>query len=292
MLRVTPNGAKSYAVLYNYHGQPKRLTLGDTSKLTLDAARKQARKVLGEVAEGKDPQGAKVAARVKAKRDAIVGTTFSDLATRYLAHKEKGGKRSVKIDARMIRTDLKEWADCPLEGPNKVGRKDVDAVMAAIAKRGVGVYANRVLALINGIFNLGIGWGVVDYNPAHLFPKPATEVVGERWLTDEEIKGLWKALDAKPAKVAAFFKLCLITGCRPREVIDAVVGEFDFDAALWTIPAARIKTGRKSGDHVLPLTAPMLDLIEGIKTGRRGCSRLVAATARHIGNGLMTCATS
>ncbi len=121
--------------------------------------------------------------------------------------------------------------------------------------------------MINGIFNLGIGWGVVDYNPAHLFPKPATEVVGERWLTDEEIKGLWKALDAKPAKVAAFFKLCLITGCRPREVIDAVVGEFDFDAALWTIPAARIKTGRKSGDHVLPLTAPMLDLIEGIKNG-------------------------
>ena len=54
---------------------------------------------------------------------------------------------------------------------------------------------------------------------------------------------------------------------------------------LWTIPAARIQTGRKkSGDHALPLTAPMLDLIEGIKTGRRGCSRLVAATARHIGN--------
>ena len=113
MLRVTPNGAKSYAVLYNYHGQPKRLTLGDTSKLTLDAARKQARKVCGSC-QGKDPQGAKVAARVKAKRDAIVGTTFSDLATRYLAHKEKGGKRSVKIDARMIRTDLKEWADRPL----------------------------------------------------------------------------------------------------------------------------------------------------------------------------------
>ncbi len=113
MLRVTPNGAKSYAVLYNYHGQPKRLTLGDTSKLTLDAARKQARKVLGEVAEGKDPQGAKVAARVKAKRDAIVGTTFSDLATRYLAHKEKGGKRSVKIDARMIRTDLEGVGGSP-----------------------------------------------------------------------------------------------------------------------------------------------------------------------------------
>src|SRR5262245_38172169 len=62
-VRVRKSGAASYVVVYR-HGTGKdapmrRVTLGDTGKLTPDQARKVARKTLGMVAQGLDPAAAK-----------------------------------------------------------------------------------------------------------------------------------------------------------------------------------------------------------------------------------------
>src|SRR5262245_165467 len=53
-LSVTSNNARSYVVQYRAHGRSRRLTL-DAGALSLDEARREARKRLGEVAKGEDP---------------------------------------------------------------------------------------------------------------------------------------------------------------------------------------------------------------------------------------------
>src|ERR1700712_5654298 len=66
-LRVRPNGAKSYIVVYRAgHGRRapvRKYTIGQVGKLTPDEARGLARKALGLVALGQDPATDKTAAR-------------------------------------------------------------------------------------------------------------------------------------------------------------------------------------------------------------------------------------
>src|SRR5262245_32107974 len=53
-LMVTASGARSFVVQYRAAGRSRRLTL-DAAALSLDEARREARKHLGSVAKGGDP---------------------------------------------------------------------------------------------------------------------------------------------------------------------------------------------------------------------------------------------
>ena len=63
-LRVTP-GAKTYFVEASVNGRNRRVTLGPSTTYTPDDARREAKKVLGRMAAGEDPNATKAAARVK-----------------------------------------------------------------------------------------------------------------------------------------------------------------------------------------------------------------------------------
>jgi integrase len=64
----------------------------------------------------------------------------------------------------------------------------------------------------------------------------------------------------------------ILTAARSGEVRLATWSELDLDAALWTIPAERMKGKR---EHVVPLSAPAIALFERMKAHRRGGSDLV-----------------
>lgn len=59
------------------------------------------------------------------------------------------------------------------------------------------------------------------------------------------------------------FKLMWLTLARPSEVIEAEWSEFDLEAAIWRIPAERMK---KRKEHVVPLPTQAVKLLEGMKT--------------------------
>src|SRR5262249_15005840 len=62
-LVVQPSGAKSWAVRYRHHGQPRKFTLGAFPAIDLKAARELGAKALRAVAEGRDPGQEKAQAR-------------------------------------------------------------------------------------------------------------------------------------------------------------------------------------------------------------------------------------
>ena len=51
-IRVFPSGRKTYLVQYRAQGRTRRRAIGQLGVLTADEARKEARKLLGEVAKG------------------------------------------------------------------------------------------------------------------------------------------------------------------------------------------------------------------------------------------------
>jgi hypothetical protein len=79
-LRVTNGGAKSFIIEKRINGRLKRITLGRYGNLTVEQARTEAMKVLGNVAIGGDPVAEK---REKYARSVTLIEVFRDyLSTR------------------------------------------------------------------------------------------------------------------------------------------------------------------------------------------------------------------
>src|SRR5262245_24302972 len=80
-------GLAVYVIKYRVHGRQRFVTIGrHGSPWTPDKARREAKRLLGTVADGKDPQTEKTEAREQA------GDTVKKLVDAYLLHAQKKQK--------------------------------------------------------------------------------------------------------------------------------------------------------------------------------------------------------
>ena len=216
-VRVQRGGVRSYVLHYRAgsgRGAPlRKLTIGrHGSPWTPETARREARRLLGAVAEGVDPAADRVA-----RREA---PTMADLAKRFLAeHVEAKRKASTAVEYRR----LLEKAILPVLGARKVA----DVTRAEIGKlhnalRAAPYQANRVLAVLSKMFNLAERWGLRPdgSNPCRHIEKFG-ERKRERMLSASEMARLGEALatyDGSPFVVAAV-KLLIFTGARLGEIL-------------------------------------------------------------------------
>ena len=54
-VRVTAGGTKSFVLEKLIHRRVRRITLGRCNEIAVETARRQAQKLLGQIAEGRDP---------------------------------------------------------------------------------------------------------------------------------------------------------------------------------------------------------------------------------------------
>ncbi len=99
------------------------------------------------------------------------------------------------------------------------------------------------------IFNFGIKRGIVEINPAAGVDNPGAERQRDRVFSEEEMRTLWDTLGREPARIAAIFRLGLLTAQRRGEILGMRWAELDLDAGWWTIPAERARTGWHTGYH-------------------------------------------
>ena len=244
------SSSKTFFVRYRVSRRQPRYKLGAYPVLSLADARRDAKKVLRDVAQGRDPQ-----AERRAQRTA---ETFRELSTEYLEKHAKPKKRSWREDERALNKDL-----LPLWGSRtatQISRRDVILLLDRIVERGAPVQANRTLALVSKIFNFGIGRGIVEANPAHRVERPAKETPRQRTLKNEEIVSLWAALQDFDPVVAASYRLRLLTAQRGQEVRS--MRWQDIDGDWWTIPATVSKNGL---EHRVPLSRMALEALEELK---------------------------
>jgi integrase len=142
-----------------------------------------------------------------------------------------------------------------------ISRREVKALIQGIAERGAGVMANRTLALISKIFNFAVEEEVVSVNPAYRVPKATKEQSRSRVLTEDEIKAVWLALDGQRPRVAAIFRLLLMTGQRKSEITGMRWQELDLERGWWTIPEERSKNGVV---YRVPLTPQALEILQSL----------------------------
>ena len=252
-LRVTPHGAKTWAVRYRVaggrSGRVRRLTLGRYPVMGLQAARKAARKALRAVDGGGDPASEKRASRL--------GETVGDLAKDYLAKHAKPHKKSWKDDDRMLNAEvLPAWKARKV---HELTRRDVRALIEAIAERGSPITANRCLALIRKMLNFAIEQDWIEANVASLIAKPGAERSRERVLTDEELRLVWAACEAERPAMCALIRLRLVTAQRGGEL--AHVRWSDIEGVWLTLPAAVTKNKRAHRVYLTKLARQILETV-------------------------------
>lgn len=123
-----------------------------------------------------------------------------------------------------------------------VSRSDVLAVADHI-KPGA---AEQFMAVLSSFFNDAYEREIVTGNPArNRLRVTGGRRVRHRTPTDAEFLKLWRAFKKEGDPAFGAFAVLAYTGTRRREVTQMRWTELDLDAATWTLPAERRKTGRK-----------------------------------------------
>jgi integrase len=269
-VRVSYGGKRAFVVRYRVGRRLRRLTIGPYPAKSLADARKEARSIIGQAADGADPAGD--------KQEHLKGETFRDLAKAYIEMAEKR-HRSWKEEQRIINKDLLPvFSFRPL---NEIRRRDVRDLVETIARRREApIMANRTLGVLSRMFNYALDREWIEANPAARIPEPGEEQSRDRVLSDDELRELWDKLEeistaleatsdseAEPpskAKLAITrataqaFQVQLLTAQRPGEVRSMRWANLDLDKGWWSIPSLVAKNGRP---HRVPLTKRTVEIL-------------------------------
>lgn len=247
-LRMREGGSRNFIIQYKVGGQQRRKTLGSIKELTLEQARKQAKKDLGRVANGEDPQGEKNAAR------ATAGETFGAIADQFLEYqKERLRPSSLYSTGLYLRQHCKRLHVLKIEA---ITRREIASVLGTIASDRGKVAADRAGSAISAMFSWAVGEGLVDANPTIGVTKHAGVTSRDRVLKDPELAAIWLALDDDD--YGRIVKLLILTGQRKSEIAD--LRRSEIVGHTIELPGARTKNHRP---HVVPLSDAAYGLLEG-----------------------------
>ncbi len=225
---------------YSFERTPRKVVIGNYGNMSLSEAREKARELGARVQLGYDVQGDKKArqadalAKIEADKLAM---TVNELADEYFAREVVNRVKHSNIQRGQIEKNIR-----PIIGGlivQNVTALHVDEVLEAIKKRGAPSVANKVLRLMQCIFDYAIRRHMVAVNPAGAFrikDAGGSEKTRDRALSRTEIALLFAAM--KQAKGfsnqnALTIKLLLLLCCRKMELCAARWEEFDLERGIW-----------------------------------------------------------
>jgi integrase len=251
-LRITRRGVKSFFVEYRTKSSSRRRhTVGRYGVLTPDQARKEAKKLLAEVTQGRDP-----AADKKAKKAEM---RVAELLDRFIqGHVIPNNKPSTRHEEerilnRLIRPQL---GTLRLAGLTTVRVKSWHSSLV-----GTPPSANRALGHLQRACRFAIEHGFMTSNPCHGITR-FKEKIKDRFFADAELTRIGQAirdLEASGAilpSAALGIRLIAFTGLRATEA--RLLRWEDFDITREVLHLADAKAGPRS----VPLFSQTVDLLK------------------------------
>lgn len=262
-LHVKPSGAKSWAFIWKQGGKRNEMGLGVYPTIRLAKARTLASENRQAVAEGRNPI---------AERKKEAEPTFAECADMFLASME-GQWRNEKHRAQW-RMTLSEYAK-PLGSKrvSEIGTDDVLKVLSPIWQDKAET-ASRLRGRIERVLDYAKarGWRTGE-NPAlwrgHLksiLPVRQRLTRGHHAaMPYRDVPAFMEALPGKEAMAARALEFLILTAARSGEVLGATWDEMDLENGVWTVPASRMKAGKK---HRVPLSERALAIVTALHETR------------------------
>lgn len=270
-LEVSPAGSKRWFWKYRKDGKEGRMALGSYPDVGPKEAREARDAAKLQKSEGTDP----VMARKVEKLKAITpdGDTFKATALEWYAMRLEGWSSHYAIrEKRNLEKDL-----FPYFGARRIGEIEAIELLAVIRlveERGALDVAHRVLSTAGQVWRYAVATARAkrDVTPdirGALKPHRGKHFAA---ITDPvklgELIRVIRGYQGGPI-VRTALQLAPMLFQRPGELRGMAWAELDLDAALWTIPAMRMKRGvdgKANGDpHLVPLPMQAVELLRKLQ---------------------------
>jgi hypothetical protein len=294
LLEVRPSGLKRLALLKRYPGSknPTRRLIGSYGGVTLEQARKTARRWLELLQAGIDPAAeAERAKRAEARKQRY---TFAHVVERYRAievigpdparPRQRGWRKIgnaldilVALFGKRPVTDFEEDPEAllaPLELIAQIGT-DHALMQLGIRKKLLRPgrtskpspeQARSLFTFLHMIFTFAVdhgGFGLARDPLSHIRKRRrlGAAVRREHTLDDEEVAALWIAAGRLRPPHRQVYRVLLLSGLRLNEVARAHASEFKGD--VWSLDAGRMK-GRPgtARPHCVPISTALRAVLD------------------------------
>jgi integrase len=284
--KATPGGKRAFFVQYRAtrNTNIQRVHIGYYGTLTVEQARKEAKRLLGEVAAKRDPAANKRAVKAEREETKAAGTLREALVwfTQVEGQKTRYWRDKTQ---RLLGNDLKTLHDKPVK---KITAPQLQNVLDMVKQRNVSAHS-LLFKDLRPFFKWAKKRVPLDINPMAEADAPKAATRRDRTLTRLETKTFWAACDHMAWPWRSMFKLLLLTGSRLEEVAGMRWQELDLDVGMWTLPSkedfvferprldgtvileARTKNTRAHTVPLVPTAVAMLDraAVDAVKADRR-----------------------
>lgn len=294
-VRVTSTGIKAFIYQRRIQGRDRRITIGRYGELTVDQARREAQRLAGEIASGKNPIAEK-------QRRCMAEVTLKQAFDAYLASRPL--KQSTRQDMQQAMKGFSDWMRRPLIS---ISREMVTRRHRALGERSE-ARANLAMRYLRAILN----FAAAEYTDADGQPllkdNPVTKLSATRsWFRVARRRGVIKPheltpwmqavlrLDQPPprqpgegkhkptlrhgATARDYFLLVLLTGLRRNEALLLRWEDVDLVGRTLTVPDPKNRT-----PHTLPLSGYLLALLQRRRQATNGAYVFADAEGRRLQN--------
>ena len=267
-LQVSKSITKSWIFRYTIAGKQREMGLGALHTVTLSEARAKAKSCRSLLLAGQDPLDARKASQLADAMERAKMITFDQCAAAYIAA-HRGSWKNAKHAAQWEST-LATYAG-PIIGALPVAAVDTALVVKVLGP--IWQEKTETATRLRGRIESVLDWATVSKfrigeNPArwrgHLDnlladPNKVSKVEHHPALPWRELGAFMAELRKREGIAARGVEFAILTATRSGEVRGARWDEIDMDAAIWTIPAERMKAGR---EHRVPLSTSAMERLK------------------------------
>ena len=260
-LLMQPSGSKLWRLAYRFGGKQKTLALGVYPTVSLADARSRRDEAKKLLASAIDPS-----VQRKAHKQAGKDGSFRAIAEEVIAKLEREGRAQATLTKKRWLFDFAfaEFGDRPIA---EISARELLALLREVEGRGLYETANRLRSTCGMVFRYAIATGRAERDPSiELRGALTTPQVSHRaTIVDPTgIGALLRAIDGfdgQPTTRAAL-RLAAYVFVRPFELRHAEWKEFELEAAVWSIPAEKMKMRRP---HRVPLARQSLAILRELQ---------------------------
>lgn len=235
-------------------------------RFSLAEARDERTKARALVKQGINPAHNRQLERIRREQESA--TTFKAVANEWLALKDWEEVTKTRRLDMLTRVVFPKIGSLPVKSITPAHILDV--LNTAAKKNGLTVAAEAKRTM-SGVFELAVSTLRAESDPVYPVRKalPANKTQHKRPLDSGEIGQLLRDVEGHGGRheTITAFHLMWLTLCRPSEAVEARWDEFDLEAAVWRIPAERMK---KRKAHAMPLPTQAVEMLRALHglTGR------------------------
>lgn len=265
---IQPSGGKLWRFKYRFDGREKKLAIGTYPVIGLAEARRRRDQARELLAAGKDPSRERQ--REKLRTQIQAGNTFAAIAEEYCDKRKRDGQKAWAASTAARSEYLISLLKVPLGRMpiTDIEPADVLAAVRKIERKGQLESARRTLQLAGAVFRYAVATARLASDPTRDLRGALTAPTVTHYgaiIDTPRVSELLRAIDGYEGQPITKLAMQLAPHVfvRPGELRHAEWSEFDFDGALWTIPASKTKMRK---DHLVPLSRQSIAILEDLRT--------------------------